>query len=291
MKILYTIRTEPYYYEFTEEFKDINCYEVKSNMYQISNKGRVINKISGNELKIIHDEFGYRYVGLQLYDNERIIPPIHRLVAITFIPKTQEDILLNRDFVNHKNLLKWDNRFINLEWTTPMENTQHYLESIKALGLPLSHKFLNPIKMINDENPNNWSNGTVTQGEANGMSRLTEEQVRKICEGLCHGLSYSECAVYANLENTENDRFLISSIAQRRKWTHISKDYDFPTARTIMNYDEYVIPVCELLQQGITSPTQISKLLNMPGTYDQIRGFIGRLRRKETYTEISNMYF
>jgi hypothetical protein len=45
---------------------------------------------------------------------------IHRIVAMAFLTKTPE-----RNYVNHKNGIKTDNRIENLEWCTKHEDCQH----------------------------------------------------------------------------------------------------------------------------------------------------------------------
>jgi hypothetical protein len=48
---------------------------------------------------------------------------IHRLVALAYIPNPE-----NKKMVNHKNGNKRDNRLVNLEWVTCMENHTHAIE-------------------------------------------------------------------------------------------------------------------------------------------------------------------
>ena len=44
----------------------------------------------------------------------------HRLVALTYIENKD-----NKQYINHINGVKHDNRVSNLEWSTPSENTKH----------------------------------------------------------------------------------------------------------------------------------------------------------------------
>ena len=48
---------------------------------------------------------------------------LHRILATVFIPNPQ-----NKVQVNHKNLIKFDNRIENLEWATEQENQIHWRE-------------------------------------------------------------------------------------------------------------------------------------------------------------------
>lgn len=116
---------------YSEEWKEINGYEGK---YLISTHGRVLSirrKIPHNNkpgmktipekiLKIIADGEGYSLVGLSK-DGKRRMYKVHQLVASHFVeerPSPQHGI-------NHKDGVKSNNHYTNLEWTTIQENIDH----------------------------------------------------------------------------------------------------------------------------------------------------------------------
>jgi hypothetical protein len=68
---------------------------------------------------------GYPQVILRK-DKKSFNSPIHRIMAITFLPNIE-----NKKTVNHKNGIRTDNRVENLEWSTYSENIWH---SYKELG-------------------------------------------------------------------------------------------------------------------------------------------------------------
>lgn len=114
-----------------EIWKDIKGFE---GCYQISNLGNVrgldrivLNsknieiKIKGKVLKQKSDKDGYKLVNLNVTGKGKITFKIHRLVALHFI----ENDCKEKTQVNHKNLIKNDNRVENLEWVTQTENQRH----------------------------------------------------------------------------------------------------------------------------------------------------------------------
>ena len=112
----------------TEEWKPIMGYQ---NKYMVSNYGRIksVARDVNNHTGIIHkperilscrkDTKGYMRVYLD--DNKKTkFVPIHRLVALAFIPNE-----FNKPQVNHIDGVKTNNMVSNLEWCTNQENQTH----------------------------------------------------------------------------------------------------------------------------------------------------------------------
>lgn len=98
--------------------------------YLVSDYGRVKHKKRDNVLVPIPDKDGYLRVHL---GNDRVYRPIHRLVALAFIPNPE-----NKAHVNHKDGDKTNNAVWNLEWMTPGENNAHALDTgLRVLAKPV----------------------------------------------------------------------------------------------------------------------------------------------------------
>jgi hypothetical protein len=181
---------------YTEEWKDIQGYEKK---YKVSSFGRVMSCakiwISGKNgrIKKYHpdlilrqskNKYGYHYINLLTHGKNKK-KTIHTLVAIHFI-----DNYFNKPFVNHTKGVKSNNIYLNLEWCTQSENEKHAYKS----GLKRKK-----------------------QGELNGCSKLTENEVINIRKEFSTG-KYTH-AELGKIYNTSREN--IGDIVRGQRWKHL----------------------------------------------------------------------
>ena len=85
-------------------------------LYEVSTRGRVRSKKTG-KIKIASKGTG-GYVKIMISKNysQRLLS-VHRLVAEAFIPKQE-----GKEYVDHINTIRTDNRVENLRWVTKSEN-------------------------------------------------------------------------------------------------------------------------------------------------------------------------
>ena len=102
-----------------EIFKNVKGYE---GSYQISNFGNVKSLKCNNEkiLKLSNKTDDYFRVNFHMKGIKQKCLYPHRLVAEMFVPNP-----FNKKEVNHKNGIKSDNYFENLEWCSSSENQNH----------------------------------------------------------------------------------------------------------------------------------------------------------------------
>lgn len=98
--------------------------------YQVSNLGN-LRSLKFVKMKIIKSSInGSGYKIKKLYkDNISTFYRVHRLVAEAFIPNPE-----SKEFINHKNGVKSDNRVDNLEWVTSKENAMHSCHTLMNVG-------------------------------------------------------------------------------------------------------------------------------------------------------------
>lgn len=113
-----------------EEWRDILGYEGR---YQVSNFGRVCSVercyfsgprqicVPKRMMSLQKHYRGYLFVHLRK-PKERKKFFVHRLVAMAFLPNSEEKMV-----VNHLNRDKQHNHITNLEWATHQENSDHWV--------------------------------------------------------------------------------------------------------------------------------------------------------------------
>lgn len=126
-------------------------------IYAISNLGNIKTLdregargcvVKGHSLTAHKNSSGYYRVNLNIYGNSQSFF-VHRLVALCFV-----DNPYNKEFVNHKDGNKLNNRSDNLEWCSRSENELH------AWRTGLKNK-----------------NTVGTKGEKHGMHKLSQKDV------------------------------------------------------------------------------------------------------------------
>ena len=116
-----------------EVWRSIAGYE---GLYEVSNHGRVKSlprtlphdehgtwRLNGKILKPgLAGQHGNQYLIVVLHSGhgKQKVHRVHRLVAETFLDKVP-----GKTVVNHKDCNRLNNAVSNLEWCTPLENTQH----------------------------------------------------------------------------------------------------------------------------------------------------------------------
>lgn len=168
------------------------CFPSAEKNYSVSSIGRIRREKdgsgpakSGRILKPRYSSDGYARIKLAESGKEKRFQ-ISRLVASAFIPNPE-----NKATVNHKNGVRDDNRVENLEWATQSENNYH---SFQSLGR---------------KSP---------RGEEQGLSKLTEQDVREIRAWWKTG-DVTQTALGARWGI---DPSQVANIVKRRHWRHVA---------------------------------------------------------------------
>ena len=162
--------------------KPIKDYE---GLYSVTEDGQVWSHRNEKFLKPNIRNDGYLHITLCKHSNMKYFL-IHRLVLKHFVLNPN-----NKQFCNHKNGVKSDNRINNLEWVTRSENMKHAFRT----GLRVAPK-----------------------GEKHPYSKLTEESVGEIRKLLEKGkLLQKEIGEKFGVTN-----HTINKINTDRNWKHIN---------------------------------------------------------------------
>jgi hypothetical protein len=181
--------------------KEVFKESVRFTDYLISNCGRLktkarklryVHAVTGNEhfrqsqerfLKVQYNDLtGYKFY--QPYKEQKLYnAPIHRLVAETFLPRIN-----GKDYINHKDGNKHNNRVDNLEWCTNEYNHEHATKT-----------------------------GLKAKGEQIGSSKLNDNSVHAIKWFLSKGVNHTELGKAFQISRPN-----ISLISEGKAWRHIT---------------------------------------------------------------------
>lgn len=164
----------------TEIWKDIPGYE---GLYQASNLGNILIVKRNNKKSLRKDKDGYFIVDLSKNNISKTFRA-HRLILLTFLGESNLT-------VNHKNGIKTDNRFDNLEYLSNIQNLKH----ARKTGL------------------------TVDYGENSVNSKLSNTQVKNIIKLLKQGYKQKVIADSYNVSQS-----LVSAINKNKRWKHLNEE-------------------------------------------------------------------
>ena len=205
-----------------EIWKDLKDPSLDYPYYEVSNYGRVRNKSTKEIIKSRPIRYGYIHITLY-FNGKRKNYPIHRIVAMVFIPNPK-----NKPQVNHKDGDKQNNRVDNLEWVTNSENMRHA-----------------------------YKNGLIDLRK--GRNNYCEEDIVKICELIERGVSEDKIALqFGNYNDKIDLKRTITQIRFKKKYTHISDNFNFniPSVDGKRYGEQIATRICEFLEKGLT-PKQI----------------------------------
>lgn len=122
------------------KLKDVSGYEGR---YKISPTGDVYSVVSGKFMKPHINRDGYPTIPLCKHGKCKSFS-VHRLVAEAYLDKVD-----GKNYVNHKNGNRSDNRVENLEWCTPSENIKHSYSTLgRKIAAPLAKINLSKRKKV-----------------------------------------------------------------------------------------------------------------------------------------------
>ena len=108
-----------------EIWRQIQIDDSNESRYFVSNMGRV-KSYCQYQARILKPSIRDGYLRVQINGKNY---PIHRLVAQAFIPNYD-----NLDTVDHINTIKTDNRLVNLQWLTRVDNIKKAIQDRKNKG-------------------------------------------------------------------------------------------------------------------------------------------------------------
>lgn len=146
--------------------------DIFNGKYRVSSFGRVFSTTNKIILSQKKEKNGYLEVNLYGVDGKRKKRvSAHRLVAKAFIQNPE-----NKPQVNHKDLVKTNNRADNLEWVTPRENVDHAI--LNNAYSDISEQTIWNIRQL-------YYQG-CSLGDLSGYNGISYQNIRAIVLGITH---------------------------------------------------------------------------------------------------------
>lgn len=234
--------------------------------YEVSNYGKIYNKLTGNFIPQVYNEFQYNDAGFAFRDGTRHNFRVHRVIGLVFV-WNGPDFDYSKD-INHIDGVKGHNWAWNLEWVTHKENMNHCIDT-----------------------------GLMPMGELRKNSAFTDDQIEMICQLISEGKTDTEIEnimqlPYHNIPKT------VQNIKTGHCWNHISKKYDMSKKYSKYHFTENEIhKICKYFEchgrvkykeildyMGIDYSAMSTKELGY------LNSCICDLRNKKTYKNICNQY-
>ena len=233
-------------------------------VYMISSLGNLYNKETGQFSNASIKPNDYIRVILRDVDGNQISTTIHRLVCLAFngpCPGPGYE-------VDHINCDRTCSFYQNLEFVPKRENTRRAVEKGR-------HEF----------------------GERRYNAKMTNDEVREICEMLSKGIPIKEIAEI--MENKIYPRKyksminIIHQILNREDWSCISKDYVFHNYNRTHLSDEMAKIACEYMQRGVGYDDIIDNILHLDvdsNERERLKESLYKMKKHESYKSISSQY-
>lgn len=250
--------------EDVEEWRDIKYSNIKPGTYEVSNWGRVRNKLTGYIMRGKFDKDGYIVLHFpSVMYHKRIYCRIHRIVASEFYHCVNTNDLT----VNHIDGNKANNNVKNIEWCTNTENQRHAWN----MGLKVGLKSYNSPR-----------------------SSLTKKQI----ETLCDIIVKNDKSVPKVMNEIKNITYLkdipehiVHNVISKSTHTSISDKYfsrdDFRHRFRESEIDE----LCKLIIQNDFNVDKTLREFNNNRTLKIPRRSIVRIINKEMWTSVSDKFF
>lgn len=142
------------------------------------------------------------------------------------------------------------------------------------------------------------SNNLFNLGETRNNSKLTEKDVRLICEKISEGKTPQQISDELNIDNCKL-RGIVNNIKNKRSWVHISDEYNFDKSYNKNNFsDDDIHKICKYFETyGIDhSYKEVLSYLNIDYSnmsvkeLNRFNSCIVGIRRKNTFKSICDLY-